>query len=50
MKQRSRKLQRVGDSYHISLPIDWIRRHDLKKGDRLKIEYDESDTLTVKKI
>lgn len=47
MRTRIRKLQKVGDSHYIALPPDWVKRHDLKKGNKLRIEYDESGTVKV---
>ena len=50
MKIRIRKIQKVGDSFYIALPPDWVKRHRLKKGDKLSIAYDESNTVSVKII
>lgn len=42
MEIKIRKIWRSGDSFVISLPIEWIRSNDLGGGDHLKLEVDES--------
>jgi len=35
--EQEKKIQKIGDSYYISLPPDWIKHHKLKKSDSLDI-------------
>lgn len=43
-----RKLQNIGDTWYIALPLDWIRRHNLQKGDTLIIQYGDRPRVIVK--
>lgn len=43
-----RKLQNIGDTWYIALPPDWIRRHNLQKGDTLITQYGDKPRVIVK--
>jgi phosphate uptake regulator len=45
--QKNRKLQRIGDTFYVSLPPDWVREHELKKGDKLKVTYDDKPAVLI---
>jgi antitoxin component of MazEF toxin-antitoxin module len=32
-----------GGSLGVSVPIEWVEKNRLKKGDSLRVEYDEND-------
>lgn len=42
-----RTLRRIGDSLHISIPIQWIRANKLKDGSVLKIEENNKGNLEI---
>lgn len=42
-----RKVQKVGYSYLIPLPTDWVKNMKIGKGDLLKIEMSEDRTLRI---
>lgn len=42
-----RKVQQIGDSYWVSLPIDWCRRYGIKPGDTLIVEYTGEPVLWI---
>lgn len=44
--QRKAKVVRLGDSYAIFLPRDWVRGNGIRKGSVVEIAYDE--VLTVR--
>ena len=45
---KKRKIQLVGDSHYVSIPPKFLRKHKLKKGDTLIMEYDdESVTFRI---
>ena len=44
---KKRKIQHVGDSYYVALPPKFVRKNNLKKGDQLLMEHDET-TVTFK--
>lgn len=43
----NRTVQKVGYSYLIPLPPDWVKNMDICKGDLLKIEMLEDKTLKI---
>lgn len=42
-----RKIQRIGNSYYVSLPIEWIKEYKLKKGSELKIGVRENGEVYI---
>lgn len=44
---KSRSVQEIGNSWFISLPIDWINHHGIRTKDRLSIHLDDEDNLIV---
>ena len=47
MNRRTGTLVRIGKSFGIVLPKDWVRGHDLQPGDRVSIEYDERVSVSA---
>jgi antitoxin component of MazEF toxin-antitoxin module len=45
MNKRKGRVHRVGGSLVITLPVDWIRGNEVRKGDELEIEYDGDVTV-----
>lgn len=46
--ERKRKLQFIGDTYYIALLPEWIKHWNLKKGDKLVVEYSDKPIVRVK--
>jgi len=46
-KIKQRKLQKIGNSYFVSLPPCWIEHHNLKKKDFLEFKLTETDQLVI---
>ena len=42
-----RKIQKVGYSFLVPLPVDWIKNLDICKGDLLKIEMLDDHSLRI---
>ncbi len=42
-----RKIQKVGYSFLVPLPVDWIKNLDIGKGDLLKIEMLDDHSLKL---
>ncbi|HLI45732.1 MAG TPA: phosphate uptake regulator PhoU [Geobacterales bacterium] len=42
-----RKIQKIGNSFYIALPINWIQEYNLKKGSEVRLEVRESGELTI---
>jgi antitoxin component of MazEF toxin-antitoxin module len=42
-----RKIQKVGYSFLVPLPVDWIKNLDIGKGDLLKIEMLDDHSLRI---
>ena len=47
MSRSERKLQRIGSSMLISLPVDWIKTHTLKKGDVVSVETNNDNSISI---
>ena len=45
MNKRRGRVHRLGGSLAVTLPIDWTRGNEVKKGDELEIEYDGAVTV-----
>lgn len=41
MFQQKRKILKVGNGLAVYLPLLFIRKHDLRKGDKLTVEFNE---------
>lgn len=44
---RQTTIQRIGYSYYVSLPIEWLRHHGLRKGVRLNAILGEDGRLVL---
>ncbi len=44
-----RKVQLTGGSHYIGIPQGWITANEIKKGQQLLIECDETGKLTISK-
>jgi phosphate uptake regulator len=47
MSRSERRLQRIGSSMLISLPVDWIKTHTLKKGDVVSVETNNDNSISI---
>jgi len=47
MSRSERRLQRIGSSTLVSLPVDWIKTHTLKKGDVVSVETNSDNSISV---
>jgi phosphate uptake regulator len=47
MSRSERRLQRIGSSMLISLPVDWIKTHTLKKGDIVSVETNNDNSISI---
>lgn len=47
MSRYARRLQRVGSSVLISLPNEWVKFNNLKKGTTLLIEINKDNSISV---
>jgi antitoxin component of MazEF toxin-antitoxin module len=45
-----RKIQKVGYSFLVPLPVDWIKNLDIGKGDSLKIEMLDDNSLRITSV
>jgi antitoxin component of MazEF toxin-antitoxin module len=45
-----RKIQKVGYSFLVPLPVDWIKNLDIGKGDSLKIEMLDDHSLRITSV
>jgi len=48
LKLKSRKIQKIRDSYYINLPVLFIRNHELDKQDLIDIELASDNSLILK--
>jgi len=42
-----RKIQKIGNSYYIALPVNWIREYKLKKGSEVRLEMRINGELSI---
>jgi len=47
MSRSERRLQRIGSSTLVSLPVDWIKTHTLKKGDVVSVETNNDNSISI---
>jgi len=47
MFQNERRLQKIGSSFLMSLPAEWIKTLGLKKGDIISIENNDDNSITI---
>ncbi len=45
MAVRFGRILRVGGSFVVAIPADWLRGHGLEKGDEVEIRYGEGDLI-----
>ena len=46
----SRKLQGIGYSFFVCLPLEWIQHHGLSKHDRIRFRYGDNDELIMEPL
>jgi phosphate uptake regulator len=49
-KLRTGKLHRFNHSYYVTLPIEWIRHHDLRKGSELNLTLNDDGSLLIQTV
>lgn len=47
MSEDKRSVMESKGSYYVSVPADWVQRHELKKGDRFRLYYSDHPVLTA---
>lgn len=46
-KKKARTIHRIGGSYYMSLPPEFIRHHSLKAGDCVAVVYDKNGLMVI---
>ena len=47
MVRYARRLQKIGSSILISLPSEWVKNHNLKKGNMVLIEVNRDNSISL---
>lgn len=47
MASYARRLQKIGSSTLVSLPVNWVRQNQLKKGDTIQMELKSDNSLAI---
>ena len=47
MASYARRLQKIGSSTLVSLPANWVRQNQLKKGDTIQMELSNDNSIAI---